>query len=524
MAGPSVTSKFARATGTTTTTIHYRTSSTATFRTSNQQHQPTNKKATPDVAVAKQCAWHQSPPPVRFVTTPFTAPITTPEDASWSSCSSTQDDSLSAAESPPHCRTLFSTRSTSSPQLRSRKSIECAEESDEDEEETDDDDDVHHRHSHLHHPHHHHHHNDAPWFARGNTSFSSKDNKSLYNYVTNNNNRSTMSLTALVPWLLALVSLTSMSMIFIMNHNVGSTVQPPPDLFLLRHNAAATTSPHEAAAISPRPPATHLHQLALKPSLGSSDAVTATTASYSKRHTSSFKHSEKHRHKMGTVKKPKARPTTIATTTKRRHHQVQMPKGTILASPWPLDPSMYRRETSTTEESEPHNFPRVVQLHHSTTTETESSPPPHRSIDPDVSPYTDETQRYDRTDSRDTPTMERSPAQSRGSSTNPAKSVCQSMADWQTTVYPSCNGMHEIQMEQLTLFGMKGFWRNAWRYDQHDETVVLKTLRYVFFRYCLCGYCRLELCVFLTYTAVSTTGSRRRIMKTIASTRSCWNV
>jgi len=64
---------------------------------------------------------------------------------------------------------------------------------------------------------------------------------------------------------------------------------------------------------------------------------------------------------------------------------------------------------------------------------------------------------------------------------------CVPMQDWQTTFYPSCNGMHEIAVESLgedngnsvNLFGTKGFWRNAWKVDvEHSETMVLKTLKY----------------------------------------------
>jgi serine/threonine protein kinase len=64
---------------------------------------------------------------------------------------------------------------------------------------------------------------------------------------------------------------------------------------------------------------------------------------------------------------------------------------------------------------------------------------------------------------------------------------CVPMQDWQTTFYPSCNGMHELAIETMgedngnsvNLFGTKGYWRNAWRVDvQAKDTIVLKTLKY----------------------------------------------
>jgi hypothetical protein len=73
---------------------------------------------------------------------------------------------------------------------------------------------------------------------------------------------------------------------------------------------------------------------------------------------------------------------------------------------------------------------------------------------------------------------------------------CVPMKEWQTTFNPSCNGMHELDLpgmgdnrseDDFKLFGMNGFWRNAWRFDStgghssllERDTVVLKTLRYV---------------------------------------------
>lgn len=72
---------------------------------------------------------------------------------------------------------------------------------------------------------------------------------------------------------------------------------------------------------------------------------------------------------------------------------------------------------------------------------------------------------------------------------------CVPMQKWQTTFNPSCNGMHELDLVRMedpdsngsiTLFGKKGYWRNAWSVDilgenrkrDDREKVVLKTLKY----------------------------------------------
>lgn len=342
------------------TTRRSASSSSTTFRTSNASSSITNA-----TSANKTSSWQ---PPVRFVTT--SATVITQEDASWSSCS-THDDSLS--ESSPR-RTLFpQQQQASSPsQLRSRKSIESS---------SDDD--------------------DGEWFLRQYATIKEKPTTRISN-------------TALVPWLLALVSLTSVSMIFVMNHNVGSTAQH--DVFILH------TQPRSKTQL--RHP--NLHQLALTPK---QQIVSSISSS--------------HHH--------------------RRHRRIHKPSGSLSASPWPLDPSLYKSNDTETQ-------PRVVLFHKSAATTK-----PRQKIKPYKSIYTDETQTYDRTDSSDLPTMERTVRHD-----DDVHTECHAMADWQTTVYPSCNRMHEIELADLTLFGMKGFWRNAWRYDaSEDETVVLKTLRYV---------------------------------------------
>jgi hypothetical protein len=115
---------------------------------------------------------------------------------------------------------------------------------------------------------------------------------------------------------------------------------------------------------------------------------------------------------------------------------------------------------------------------------------PSRSLELYPAKFTDNTQYYsilDSNDERVSKTMERRRQPY-------AQGECVPMQEWQTTFHPSCNGMHELDMsgsnnpeDDIRLFGMKGFWRNAWRYDsigghqrrEDRDTVVLKTLKYV---------------------------------------------
>jgi len=124
---------------------------------------------------------------------------------------------------------------------------------------------------------------------------------------------------------------------------------------------------------------------------------------------------------------------------------------------------------------------------------TDWQPPQHREIELYPADFTDNTQLYSVLDSDDPKvgsTMEmREPYET---------DECKPMQEWQTTFNPSCNEMHELDMagmgdrrleDDIKLFGMNGFWRNAWRYDSigghgaadERDTVVLKTLRYVVF-------------------------------------------
>ncbi len=124
------------------------------------------------------------------------------------------------------------------------------------------------------------------------------------------------------------------------------------------------------------------------------------------------------------------------------------------------------------------NKRRVVTLDPST-----MSLDPPRSIKLYPADFTDNTQLYSILDSSDERLshMEIREPYSDGE--------CVPMQDWQTTFHPSCNGMHEIAMHKMgedngnnvNLFGVKGFWRYAWRLDvqnlHEQETLVLKTLK-----------------------------------------------
>lgn len=137
------------------------------------------------------------------------------------------------------------------------------------------------------------------------------------------------------------------------------------------------------------------------------------------------------------------------------------------------DPSMYTQHSS--------NNRRVVALDPSIMGTSITSPT--RSVKSYPADFTDNTQLYSVLDSSDERLghMELREPYSQGE--------CVPMQDWQTTFHPSCNGMHEIAMgdmgedngNDVNLFGIKGFWRYAWRLDlqnvQKQDTLVLKTLK-----------------------------------------------
>ena len=104
--------------------------------------------------------------------------------------------------------------------------------------------------------------------------------------------------------------------------------------------------------------------------------------------------------------------------------------------------------------------------------------------------FSDNIQLYSILDSNDVDMSDRDTGQPK------ENGECAPTKDWQTSYYPSCNTMHELDLVHQTnpniaggilLFGTNGHWRNAWKVDyscsndgitQHcNETVVLKTLK-----------------------------------------------
>lgn len=112
--------------------------------------------------------------------------------------------------------------------------------------------------------------------------------------------------------------------------------------------------------------------------------------------------------------------------------------------------------------------------------------PAHRTVALYPADFTDNTQfygMYDSDDERLSHMEVRQPLE---------QGECVPMQEWQTTYHPFCNGVHELGIEYLghggdnfSLFGTKGFWRNAWKVDlmgghsslKERETLVLKTLK-----------------------------------------------
>lgn len=147
-----------------------------------------------------------------------------------------------------------------------------------------------------------------------------------------------------------------------------------------------------------------------------------------------------------------------------------------------IDRNLYSQGLGTADES---GRPRIVTLDSFSSEIVQST---HMSVQQYPADFTDSTQLYSIYDSGDEriSTMEmRAPFM---------KDECVPMQEWQTTFNPFCNGMHELDMagigdnrneDDFKLFGMNGFWRNAWRYDSTSghtdlserDTVVLKTLR-----------------------------------------------
>lgn len=147
-----------------------------------------------------------------------------------------------------------------------------------------------------------------------------------------------------------------------------------------------------------------------------------------------------------------------------------------------LDVQMYRRPA---EEIKPHSIaPRVVFLDGPWTSTVALS----SRVEEYPAEFSDNTQLYSTLDSSDERLQHmelREPF---------VQGECVPMQDWQTTFHPSCNGMHELGMENMgeeedvykvELFGTKGYWRYAWKFESQSnfsetksrDTFVVKTLK-----------------------------------------------
>ncbi len=142
-----------------------------------------------------------------------------------------------------------------------------------------------------------------------------------------------------------------------------------------------------------------------------------------------------------------------------------------------IDPELYRHPSETRSEAQR----RMISI------DSDMAPMKARTIELYPAKFTDNTQLYSVLDSSDErmTTMELRKPLSDGE--------CVPMQDWQTSFYPSCNSMHELDLAKIgedngddfNLFGTKGYWRNAWRVDtigghqskEERDTTVLKTLR-----------------------------------------------
>jgi len=130
---------------------------------------------------------------------------------------------------------------------------------------------------------------------------------------------------------------------------------------------------------------------------------------------------------------------------------------------------------------------------------TNDKPPPDRkprTVELYPAEFSDNTQLYPLFDSADEDEEAKAALSKMEIRAPLEQGDCVPMQEWQTTYHPSCNGMHEIDIinshdedegTDLNLFGLKGFWRNAWKLERpHNDgklgemdRVVLKTLRYM---------------------------------------------
>ena len=85
--------------------------------------------------------------------------------------------------------------------------------------------------------------------------------------------------------------------------------------------------------------------------------------------------------------------------------------------------------------------------------------------------FSDNTQLYGIRDSGDPALSEMEPI------VPDENTECEPMEEWQKIHHPYCNGVHELNLsvDDVKLIGKNGYWRNAWKVDFHDETVILKT-------------------------------------------------
>ena len=120
-----------------------------------------------------------------------------------------------------------------------------------------------------------------------------------------------------------------------------------------------------------------------------------------------------------------------------------------------------------------------------------------RTLYRNIPEFTDVTQTYPYTDSSDFEgIMERRVFPQHDHDDN-----CVPMSDWQSTFYPTCNEFHAFDASRalvdrdLWIISDKGYWRYAWevvenkmkqwtdksweKYD-HDSSIVLRTLKYVY--------------------------------------------
>jgi hypothetical protein len=56
---------------------------------------------------------------------------------------------------------------------------------------------------------------------------------------------------------------------------------------------------------------------------------------------------------------------------------------------------------------------------------------------------------------------------------------CSYMQPWQSTFFPTCNQMHELDVfgERVTLLSVRGSWRSVWKVNNENDTLALKMLQ-----------------------------------------------